>query len=174
MVKKFVLSALVATAAWVSLLSISNAADKPAEKFLKEAIEGNLIEVQMGELAQEKGQSEAARSFGKELATDHGSANLKALGVAAELGMSPPSEPSKKHKSLHARLSKLSGPAFDRQFAREMVEDHKKDIREFEKAAKMPNASVAKFANEILPVLRKHLQSAEALERETKSSRPAR
>ena len=165
--KKLAFSTVAATA-WLCLFSVAWSADKATEKFLKEAIEGNLAEVQMGELAQQQGESEAVRSFGKQLATDHGNANQNATAIAAEVGVTPPNEPSKKHKSLHNRLSKLSGAAFDRQFAKEMVDDHKKDIRAFEKAAKMPTASVAKFANDTLPVLRKHLEAAEALQREAK------
>ena len=54
----------------VALSVFRRLADKATEKFLKEAIEGNLAEVQIGELAQQQGESEAVRSFGKQLATE--------------------------------------------------------------------------------------------------------
>ena len=66
--KKLAFSTVAATA-WLCLFSVAWSADKATEKFLKEAIEGNLAEVQMGELAQQQGESEAVRSFGKQLAT---------------------------------------------------------------------------------------------------------
>jgi predicted outer membrane protein len=40
----------------VATATTALAADRASEKFIKEAIEGNLAEVQVGRLAQEKGQ----------------------------------------------------------------------------------------------------------------------
>ena len=55
------------------------------------------------------------------------------------------------------------GEKFDHEFAKAMVEDHKNDIREFEKEAKKKNDPAADFANETLPTLRKHLEMAQSL-----------
>ena len=43
--------------------SPSFAQDKASQKFIKDAIEGNLAEIQMGQLAQKNGNSDAVRSF---------------------------------------------------------------------------------------------------------------
>jgi putative membrane protein len=64
---------------------------------------------------------------------------------------------------VYDRLSKLSGDNFDREFAKAMVDDHKNDIREFEKEAKKKNDPAAEFANQTLPTLRKHLEMAQSL-----------
>src|SRR5205085_327434 len=63
MKSKLVLSASLLAA--LVLGSASHAQDRAGQKFLKEAIEGNLAEVQMGKLAQKNGSSEAVRSFGQ-------------------------------------------------------------------------------------------------------------
>jgi putative membrane protein len=139
------------------------AADKGDQAFIKEAIEGNLAEVQVGKLAQDRGQSEGVKSFGQMLATDHADANQKATAVANQIGVTPPAEPNKKQKTLYDKLAKLSGAAFDKEFAKEMVEDHKKDIRKFEQEAKKQNGPVANFASQTLPTLQKHLQEAQSL-----------
>jgi hypothetical protein len=89
------------------------AQDKASQKFLKEAIEGNLAEVKMGELAQKNGQSDKVRSFGQMLQKDHSDANQKATAAANQLGMSPPTEPNKKQTAIYDRMSKLSGDKFD-------------------------------------------------------------
>jgi putative membrane protein len=161
MIRKLLLN--LGLAAAVACTSPAYAQDKEGQKFIKEAIEGNLAEVQMGQLAQQKGQSPDVKSFGKMLAADHGQANQKAAQVASQLGVTPPTEPSAKHKKVYDKLSKLSGQKFDRTFANEMVKDHKKDIKEFEKAAKKESGPAPAFANETLPTLRKHLESAQAL-----------
>ena len=58
------------------------ASDKASEKFIKDAIQGNLAEVAVGKLAQQKGASQGVRSFGAMLVSDHGAANEKAMSVA--------------------------------------------------------------------------------------------
>ena len=142
------------------------AQDQQAKTFLTEAIEGNLAEVQMGELAQKNGVSINVRSFGKMLEQDHSEANRKARAAANSLGITPPSEPNSKQKADYDRLSKLNGTAFDAEFADHMVTDHKEDIQKYEKAATM-NDSAGAYAKETLPTLRKHLQTAESLKSAT-------
>jgi putative membrane protein len=149
--------ACAATGAWAQT-------SKASQKFLKEAIQGNLAEIEMGKLAQEKAQNDAVKSFGQTLVTDHGSANQKATSIAQQMDVTPPAEPNRKQKAEHRKLSKLSGDKFDRAFAKHMVADHKKDIRAFEKEAKQ-NDDAGKFANETLPTLRKHLETAQSLDK---------
>ncbi len=48
----------------------------------------------MGQLAQQKAQSEGVKSYGEMLVTDHEANNEKAKQVANEIGVSPPSEPT--------------------------------------------------------------------------------
>ena len=72
----------------------SFAQDKASQKFVKEAIEGNLAEVQMGQLAQKNGNSDGVRSFGQMLEKDHTDAKQKATAAANSLGVTPPTEPS--------------------------------------------------------------------------------
>jgi putative membrane protein len=157
---KLMLGASLATA--ILCGSPSFAQDKASQKFIKDAIEGNLAEIQMGQLAQKNGNSDAVRSFGQMLEKDHAEANQKAIAAANSLGVTPPTEPTSKQKKDHDRMSKLTGAKFDAQFAKHMVADHKKDIREFEKEASR-NDAAGSFAKEGLPTLHKHLDSAQSL-----------
>jgi putative membrane protein len=142
--------------------SPSFAQDKASQKFLKEAIEGNLAEVQMGELAQKSGGSDRVRSFGQMLQKDHSDANAKAKSAANSLGMTPPTEPNSKQKAMYERMSKMSGENFNREFAKHMVEDHKNDIKEYQKEAKK-NDAAGSYAKDALPTLQKHLEAAQSL-----------
>jgi putative membrane protein len=123
----------------------------------KSAIQGNLAEIKVGQLAQQKGQSQEVRDFGIKLQQDHGEANQKAIQAAKDIGIISPSEPNNQQKSVYDKLSKLSGAAFDREFAKHMVEDHRKDIAEYENEAKM-NDAVGAYAKETLPHLQTHLK----------------
>jgi len=142
--------------------SPSFAQDAGSQKFLKEAIEGNLAEVEMGKLSQKQGATEGVRAFGQMLEKDHSDANQKATAVANSVGMTAPTAPTKKQKADYDKMSKLSGAKFDKEFAAHMVADHKKDIKEYEKAAKKQDA-VGNYAKETLPALRKHLETAQSL-----------
>jgi putative membrane protein len=136
---------------------------KADQTFLKEAIQGDMAEVQMGQLAQQKGQSEDVKQFGQMLQQDHGQHLQKAQQIAQQNGMTPPTEPSAEAKKMHDKLSKMSGAQFDRAFAKDMVADHKKDIAKYQKEAKS-NGPLAQFAQETIPTLQKHLQTAQQIE----------
>jgi putative membrane protein len=155
-------TAVIVAAALASLSSISLALAKSDSAFLTDAIQGNLSEISIGELAQKNGASEGVKSFGQMLVQDHSTANEKAMILAKAHSVTPPTEPKAESKSLHDRLAKLSGEQFDKEFAKAMVEDHKKDIKEFEDQAKGAD-DVASFAKDTVPTLKKHLQTAQSL-----------
>lgn len=114
---------------------------------------------------------DGVRSFGDMLVKDHSDHLEKAKSLANSIGVTPPTEPSKQQKAESDKLSKVSGKAFDRQFARAMVADHKKAIKEFEKESKSSNEQVAQFAKDTLPTLQKHLDTAESLEKAETASK---
>ena len=159
MMKRLILAAALAAA----LAAPASAQDLTGSEFVKKAIQGNLAEVQMGKLAEQKGGGDGVRSYGRQLQQDHAKANTKAKDVAKAVKMEPPTEPSKEQKDAYERLAKLAGGSFDREFIEHAIEDHERDIREYENAAKSFNATVAKYASDTLPDLRKHLEMARAL-----------
>ena len=146
--------------------------DAASQKFLKEAIEGNFAEVEMGQLAKKQASSDGVRSFGDMLEKDHSAANQKATAAATSLGMTPPTSPNKKQKADYEKMSKLSGAQFDKMFATHMIADHKKDIKDYEKAGKKKDAA-GSYATETLPTLRKHLETAQSLSAGNKTGNPA-
>jgi putative membrane protein len=145
-------------------------ADKASQKFIKAAIEGDIAEIDVGKLAQEKGQSEAVKQYGAMLVKDHGDHKAKAEEVASQLGVTPPTGSSFGEKATYAKLKLLSGDTFDRSFAKSMVKDHQDDIKEYRKEASKSDAA-GQLAKETLPTLRKHLQAAQRLSAEKQSSR---
>jgi putative membrane protein len=157
-------SAAVVPALLVATLAFAQ--DQQAKTFLTEAIEGNLAEVQMGQLAQKQATTLAVRSYGQMLEQEHTVANQKARAAANAMQIKPPTQPNSKQKADHERLSQLIGAEFDEQFADHMVMDHQEDIQKYEKAAAM-NGPAGTSAKEALPTLRKHLQNAESLKAAT-------
>ncbi len=101
---------------------------------MRNAAEGNIAEVKLGKLAEEKGQSEEVKKFGKRMVEGHGKAQdeLKQIGSRERINL--PTDWSRKHAETYDRLAKLSGPAFDKAYARDMVQDHEQDINEYKRA----------------------------------------
>jgi putative membrane protein len=133
-------------------------------KFITEAAEGGLAEVEMGRLASERGSSDAVKQFGQRMVTDHGKANDELKQLAQEKGVTVPTELNSKDKKQLDRLSKLSGADFDKAYARDMVRDHNKDVKEFQKQAqKGRDADLKSWAGKTLPVLQEHEQQAKQM-----------
>ena len=65
----------------------------------EEGDSGHYAEAKMGQLAQQNGQSDDVKNFGRMLADDHSAANQKALDAAKSMGVTPPEEPNAKQKA---------------------------------------------------------------------------
>jgi putative membrane protein len=130
-------------------------------EFAKMAAEGGVAEVKLGQLAEEKGTSQAVKDFGKRMVTDHTNADNSLKAAASKDNIALPSEMNAKDQAVYSRLSKLSGDAFDRAYSRDMVQDHTADIAAFRHEANDgKNASVKGFASQTLPTLEDHLKQA--------------
>jgi putative membrane protein len=139
--------------------------DKASSDFAVEAADGGMLEVEMGRLAQEKGQSQRVKDFGALLVKDHSKANddLKSLAAAKNITL-PDSVGS--DKSDHIRdMGKMTGKDFDKHFIDMMVDDHQKDVDKFEKASTdLTDPDLKTFAGNTLPTLKAHLDTAKAIQ----------
>jgi len=144
----------------------TTAKSRPAgdARFAKEAAQGGMAEVKLGQLAQEKGSNDLVKSFGKRMVDDHSKANDKLKEVASRESITLPNDLSAKDQASYDRLSKLNGAAFDRAFARDMVKDHETDVAAFQKEANGGKTdSLKSFASETLPTLENHLKQAKEM-----------
>jgi putative membrane protein len=169
--KKASWTALVAT---TGLFTAAAAfADDQAAKVLSDLHHANQMEIHMGMMAQEKSQSADMKAYGDTLVKDHKDADDQVLSLAKKDGISleTPSDEglmakhdaSKGQKTM-AALSAKSGADFDKEFAKTMVEDHKKDIAKLQKAdGALTQADVKQLVEKLLPTLQAHLATAEKL-----------
>jgi putative membrane protein len=134
------------------------------ETFLRSAAEGSMLEVKLGEVAEQRAQSEEVKKFAKRMVEDHSKAieELKALGAREHINL--PTNISHQHSLRYKALEKLSGPEFDRAYARDMVQDHQQDINEFKHgAATAQKPELKEFAQKTLPTLESHLEQAKEM-----------
>jgi putative membrane protein len=130
--------------------------------FMNKAAQGGMAEVELGQLATEKGQSDDVKKFGQRMVDDHSKANDQLKSLASQKGVTLPTDVSAKDKALKSRLSNMSGSQFDHAYIQAMVKDHKEDIAEFQKEANSgKDSDVKNWASQTLPTLQDHLKMAE-------------
>jgi putative membrane protein len=131
------------------------------QKFFKEAASGGMLEVELGQLAQEKAQAVSVKDFGTRMVTDHGKGNDELKAFAQQKNLQMPNQLEHKHRSMVEKLAKLSGADFDKKYLKMMIKDHEKDVKEFQKATKkVKDADLNAWAAKTLPTLEQHLQQA--------------
>ncbi len=133
-------------------------------KFMDKAAQGGMAEVELGQLAQQNGQSAEVKAFGKRMVDDHSKANDQLKQLAAEKGVALPTGLDAKDQALKDKLSKLQGAAFDKAYMKDMVADHKQDVAEFKKESSAAHdPQLKQWASQTLPTLESHLQEAEKI-----------
>jgi putative membrane protein len=149
--------------AMVFVASVAQASS-PDSSFYKNAAEGGLSEVELGQLAQQKATNPAVKDFGAMMVKDHSAANQKLKALAASKQVSLPESPSMMQKASKTKLNMLSGDSFDKSYIKGMIADHKDDIKEFQKEASEGKDPEAKaFASATLPTLQMHLEKIQAI-----------
>jgi putative membrane protein len=162
-----------------AVLAHQESSQKPARtavsdtQFVKKAAQGGIAEVKLGQLAQEKGTSDSVKKFGQRMVEDHTKAGDELKRAAAQENITLPDDISAKDKATYDSLSKLSGAAFDRAYARDMVKDHEEDIADFNKEANGgKNAAIKDFATQTLSTLQDHLKEAKEMRQNVSASNP--
>lgn len=148
--------------------TVSNAASSmmtaSPESFAKDAAQGGMAEVKMGQLAAKNAKDPEIRKFGQMMVTDHGKAGDELKALATKKNYQLPSDIGS-HQSTYDKLSKLTGADFDKQYVDEMVSDHESDLKDFQRQADNgSDPDVKAFAAKVVPVIQKHLDAIKAIQ----------
>lgn len=150
----------------------AGASDSAAHAFMRKAAQANLAEVELGKLGADRGQDAGVKQYGQHMVDDHGKAAKELEELAQQEGATLPTYVAPAHKAAKERLEKLSGEAFDRAFAAQMVKDHQAAVALFRTQARTgKDPEVKAWAAKMLPNLEEHLKQAQALSREARASR---
>jgi len=135
------------------------------QAFVAKALEGGAAEVQMGQLAEQKAQSQDVKQFAAKMVSEHQQMSDKWLKpVAKQMGASEPKGPSKKDKKMIEKMQGLSGQEFDTEYIQMMVKDHKQDLKDFQNEAQMAqDPTVKQIAQQGAELIQKHLQMIEQI-----------
>jgi len=131
------------------------------KEFVTMAGMGGLAEMQMANLALQKASSVDVKAFAQRMITDHSKSNAEIAEFATTKGLALATELGGEPRSAFEHLSSLSGAAFDKAYMQHMVEDHEKDVAEFDKAStSASDADLKAWAGRTLPTLKEHLELA--------------
>lgn len=137
-------------------------------KFLVNAAEINMVEVNLGKLAQQKGTLKSVKELGKMMEDDHSKSLNDLIALAKSKNMTLPTSTTNDAMDDYKKMNDKSVSDFDKEYSEKMVKDHKNAVDLFEKAANDGNDSDIKaWASNTLPTLRKHLEQAEMCKKES-------
>jgi putative membrane protein len=124
----------------------------------------NQMEIQMGKMAQEKGQAKEVKAFGKTLVTDHTAMDKKVMSLAKQQKIDLPTSMPPMNDPNMTKLQGATGAEFDRAFAQAMVADHQRDVEEAKAAhSSATDPKLKTLLGAAIPVLEKHRETAQKL-----------
>jgi putative membrane protein len=138
---------------------------KTDQAMLKQLAQANIAEIEAGRIALDKSQNSEVKAFAQQMIDDHSNGLREVMSVAQSKGVVLPTEPDAKHKAMGKKLKRLSGDAFDREYAAQAgISDHRAThayVQKVQSDAK--DADVKALASKLEPTIAKHLSHVETL-----------
>lgn len=136
-----------------------------SEEFVRRAAASDSFEIQTGNLALQKSTMTEVREFGQEIINDHTASSKELAALAQQKNLQLPTALPEDKRNKVNRLAGLSGTEFDKAFSDEQEDAHEEAVELYEQAAEdLEDADLRAFAQRTLPVLRMHLEHAQALD----------
>lgn len=158
----------------VALCAVPGLAQKKAagapmsdQDFVNFAAQTDMVEANLGQLAQQNASSQDVKDYGQMLTTDHTNDFSQLHAAAQSANLSVPDAIDEAHnKSAINPLENKKGKAFDGHYIHAMVAGHTKAVSVYKKeAADAQNDAIKTYAQAALPILQKHLDQAKMLEK---------
>ncbi|HEX4005589.1 MAG TPA: DUF4142 domain-containing protein [Acidobacteriaceae bacterium] len=136
------------------------------QQFVDFAAQTDMVEANLGQLAQTNGSAQPVKDYGQQLTTDHTSDYGALATVAKQANLTVPTAIDAEHnKVMIDPFQKLKGAAFDHKYIQEMIAGHTHAIAIYKKeAGDAENPALKSYAEQTLPTLQKHLDAAKGLE----------
>jgi len=145
-------------------LSDTGKLSKSDADFLVDASSRAMKEMELGQVAQTHSSSQRIKSFGAMMVKSHKEGIKEIRNLAVRKHVTLPDSVSLRQEKEINKLKKKEGDDFDKAYIKMTVNDHKADIKEFEKQASDGSDSITRvFASLRLQMLRRGLDSANSL-----------
>ena len=160
------LSYFVSLAAMVAapVFAQSNQLTQNERQFIDKAAQINMTEAHMGQMAQNKGETQAIKNFGQTLVNDHTQAYNRLSAIAQQDGYTIPKAINQQNQSEIEKFQNVSGQQFDNQFSQKEVQDHQQALNWFRSEEQnLQNPDLKAYATQTAATIEKHLSMAQNL-----------
>ncbi|MGA9463782.1 MAG: DUF4142 domain-containing protein [Terracidiphilus sp.] len=137
------------------------------QQFVSFAAQTDMVEANLGQLAQTAATAKPVRDYAQTIVTDHTSDFGQLNNAARNAGLKVPSAIDAEHdKTTIIPFQRLKGAAFDQRYLQEMIAKQSSGIAIYKReAANGRNPALKSYADKTLPVLEKDLANAKNLEK---------
>jgi putative membrane protein len=130
-------------------------------KLIFQMASSNIMEVRLGQMAQQKASNASVKQFGQQMVTDHTNLENQLTGLVSKNNSNFQPAMSKENEAEVSRLEKLSGAQFDQQYMTSMIQHHQQDISTLQSQGQSAKSGEARqMIAAALPVLQQHLSLA--------------
>jgi len=131
------------------------------KEFVAWALAADLAEIKAGQYAAKHADNQDVRKFAQTMIDDHTKHREQLFKLAKTMKLAVVEGLGKERRDEMARLMKLKGAEFDREYMDHMVKGHEKVLKTYETwSTKATDSEVREMVTKTLPVLKEHLRMA--------------
>ena len=135
------------------------------QQFVQDAVKGNRAEVTLGKMVASKTKDPNVKQFAQMMVKDHTAARGQLEQLAKQKNIDVPEGIPDDAQQLQSKLQSATGKEFDKKYMDGMVQDHQKDVQEFQdQSQNAKDPAVKQLATELLPKLQQHLDKAQQID----------
>ena len=138
-------------------------ADDDAIHFIKNGIEGSLVEIKAAGIAKSRSSNPNIIRYANMMMADHTQVVKELKNIQADKLVDSRDSINEEHENALNALSSKSGIEFDKAYIEMMIEDHEKAIELFKGVSNNTSATIQNFVEEALPILQTHLDEAKKI-----------
>lgn len=157
MIQKKMSAGVIASGLLLSLSGAAFAQTAMDKMFAVKAAQGGMAEVMVSHLALKKTHNMQVMNVARRMVKEHTAANKELMTIAENKHMALPKDTDARHEMMYAKLSSLSGTAFDKAYIAGQEKDHAATVKLFEKEIALgKDGDLSSFASKNLPTIEDH------------------
>ncbi|MDQ9172377.1 DUF4142 domain-containing protein [Oxalobacteraceae bacterium R-40] len=130
-------------------------------QYLIGAFEDSLLEIELARIALQKATNDAVKQFAQTMIDEHTQLNTQITALAAQKGVTLPTELGPDKQEIATTISAFSGADFDKAYMDRNVLQHAEDIAKTTVVAEQStDVEIKAFAAQTLPLLQEHFEQA--------------
>lgn len=153
-----------AASAAVGTAGAATAGPIDTDTFVTNAVISDMYEIQAGQIAQQKGQSQAVKDFGKMMVTDHTALSNSMKPLIAAAGKTPPAGLDERRKGMIDNLNAASAADFDKTYLDQQDAAHNEALTLMTGYAQRgDDAGLRGGAQNAVPKIQQHLEHVQKM-----------